>query len=178
MDKSQTLSNDIRIYFDYFRRLSNFCHTWVFSSIPLVIPQVSKNTLILAWLYIQLQPVIRGLWRRFGYRLTSIFQEKTEKIKFGTFETLRGHIFNYIGSAQRRNFLYCPYYLPIRKYAWKTAQNWFFCQFSKTSEKFAFSRKNLGGYLEHWWRCRKHRRNKIKLTHLRKIKFLLMCHRL
>ena len=71
-------------------------------SISLVISQIEKNALILSPLYGELQPVIRGLFRRFGYRSTSIFQEKTEKIKFGIFETLRGHIFNHIGCAQRR----------------------------------------------------------------------------
>ena len=71
------------------------------------------------------------------------FQEKTMKIKFGIFETLRGRIFNHIGSAQRRNFLYFPYYLPIRKYAWKMVQNWFFCKFSKTSEKTAYLQKKV-----------------------------------
>ena len=115
----------------------------IFSSIPLVNHQVSKNTLILALLYSQLQPVIRGLFRRFGYRLTSFFQENTTKIKFGIFETLRGHIFDHIGSAQKPNFLHFPYQLPIRKYAWNTLQNQFFCQFSKTSEKTAYLQKKV-----------------------------------
>ena len=38
--------------------------------------------------------------------------------------------------------------------------------------------KKLRGYLEHWWCCRKHRRNKIKLTHQRQKKFLLKRHTL
>ena len=50
-----------------------------FSSIPLVIPQTAKYTLILAWRYSHLQPVIRGFFRRFGYRLTSIFSGEFRK---------------------------------------------------------------------------------------------------
>ena len=56
-----------------------------FSSIPLVIPQIGKNTLILAWLYSQLQSVIRGLFWRFGYRLTSIFSWENRKNKIWHF---------------------------------------------------------------------------------------------
>ena len=57
----------------------------IFSSIPLVIPQIGKNTLILAWLYSQLQSVIRGLFRRFGYRLTSIFSGENNENKIWHF---------------------------------------------------------------------------------------------
>ena len=115
-----------------------------FSSIPLVILQIGKNALILAWLYSQLQPVIRGLFRRFGYRLTSIFQEKTRKIKFGIFETLRGHIFNHIGGAQKRFLMYFPYYLPIRNYAWKMVQNWFFLPiFENFRKNCLFAKKGM-----------------------------------
>ena len=60
-------------------------HSAEFSSIPLVIPQRGKNTLILAWLYSQLQPVIRGLYRRFGYRLTPIFSGKNIENKIWHF---------------------------------------------------------------------------------------------
>ncbi len=56
-----------------------------FSSIPLVIPQIGKNTLILAWLYSQLQPVIRGLFRQFGNRLTSIFSGENKENKIWHF---------------------------------------------------------------------------------------------
>ena len=40
-----------------------------------------------------------------------------EKLKFGIFETPKWHIFNHIGSAQRRFSLYFAYDLPIMKYA-------------------------------------------------------------
>ena len=40
---------------------------------PLVIPQIRKNRSVLSPLCHQVEPVIRGLFRRFGYRLTSIF---------------------------------------------------------------------------------------------------------
>ena len=72
----------LSIYTDIFHRLASgtdFGQKTIFSSIRLVIPQVSKYTLVLALLYSQLQPVIRGLFRRFGYRLTSIFSGKFSK---------------------------------------------------------------------------------------------------
>ena len=50
-------------------------------SISLIIPQIGQNTLILTQLWSQPQLVIRGLFRRFGYRLTSIFSEKSREIK-------------------------------------------------------------------------------------------------
>ena len=81
---------DIRlsIYADIFHRLASgtdFGQKTIFSSIPLVIPQVSKYTLVLALLYSQLQPVIRGVFRRFGYRLTSIFSGEYNQNKIWYF---------------------------------------------------------------------------------------------
>ena len=74
----------LSIYADIFRRLvsgTNFRQSSTFSSIPLVILQVSKNTLILALLYSQVQPVIRELFRRFGYRSTSFFSGENKENK-------------------------------------------------------------------------------------------------
>ena len=117
---------NVHRYFALFRfwwwfLLSLDIQQYSFSNLPDM-----KNILILAQLYSQPQPVIRGLFRRFGYRLTSIFSGESEKTKFGIFETVKWRIFDHIGSAQRRFWLYFPYYLPIRKYAWKMVQNWFF----------------------------------------------------
>ena len=54
-------------------------------SISLVISQIEKNALILSPLYGELQPVIRGFFRRSGYGLTSIFSEESNKNNFVAF---------------------------------------------------------------------------------------------
>ena len=105
-------------------------------------------------------PLYEDFFDDLGIDRLLFFQEKTEKIKFGIFETLRGHIFNHIGGAQKRFLMYFPYYLPIRKYAWKMVQNWFFCQFSKTSEKIAYLQKKVCRNPPHHSRCRYERRKK------------------
>ena len=52
---------------------------------PLVIPQIGKNALISSPLWRQREHVMRGLFRRFGYRLTSIFSEESRKSNFINF---------------------------------------------------------------------------------------------
>ena len=52
---------------------------------PLVIPQIGKNRSVLSPLQSQVQPVIRGLFRRFGYGLTSIFSGESKKNNFMDF---------------------------------------------------------------------------------------------
>ena len=89
-------------------------------------------------------PLYEDFFDDLGIYWLLFFQENSKKkLKFGIFETPKWHIFNHIGSVQKRKFLYFPYYLPIRKYAWKMVQNWFFCQFSKTSEKIAYLQKKV-----------------------------------
>ena len=119
-----------------------FCYHSIFSSISFMITQMAKIHWFWPYFTANYSPLYEHFNDDLGIDWLLFFQEKTLKIKFGIFETLRGRIFNHIGSAQRPNFLHFPYYLPIRKYAWKTIQNQFFCQFSKTSEKVAYSLKN------------------------------------
>ena len=138
-------------------------------SIPLVIPQTWKIDWFCPNFGANHSPLYEDFFDDLGIDWLLFFQEKTEKIKFGIFETSKWYIFNHIGSAQRHFWLYFPYYLPIRKYAWKMPQNHFFCKFSKTSEKFAFWQKNLGGYPGNHARCRYRRKKVVKTVQQRKI---------
>ena len=145
------------LIFDFFRVSE------VSFSIPLVIPQIGKKHWFWPDFRANYSPLYEVFFDDLGTDWLLFFQENTKKLKFGIFETLRGHIFNHIGGAQRRFLMYFPYYLLIRKYAWKTVQNWFFSKFSKTSEKVAFSRKNLGEYPGNQSRCRYDRRKKSQI---------------
>ena len=73
---------------------------------PLVNPQIGKNTPDFAANYNSLYV---DVFDDLGIDWLVFFQEKTMKIKFGIFETLRGHIFDHIGTVQKPNFLYFPY---------------------------------------------------------------------
>ena len=109
------------------------------------------------------QPVIRGFFRRFGYGLTSIFPGESEKITSWILDAPRGYIFNHIGTIQRRFLTYLAQYLHIAKYASKNAQNRFFCNFSKSSEKVAYLQKKVCQNPQHRSRCRYRRRKIVKI---------------
>ena len=59
--------------------------------------------------------------------------------------------------------MYFPYYLPTRKYAWKTLQKWFFCKFLKTSETTAYLQKKVCRNPPRSSRCRYDCRKKWKM---------------
>ena len=48
----------------------------------------------------------------------------------------------------------------MTSYAWNMLQNWFFCNFSKNSEKTAYLQTNVCRNPPQWWRCRYERRKK------------------
>ena len=91
------------------------------------------------------------------------FKEHPKKIISCILDAPRGHIFNHIGTLQRRFLTYLAQYLHIAKYASKNAQNRFFCNFSKSSEKVAYLQKKVCQNPQHRSRCRYRRRKIVKI---------------
>ena len=148
----------------YFGLWWRFFLSFVLQRIPLVITRLTK----LHWFWPDFRanysPLYDDFFNDLGIDWLLFFQKNSEKTKFGIFETPKWHIFDHIGSAQRRFLLYFPYYLPIRKYAWKMLQNRFFCNFSKTSEKTAYLHKKVCQNPQRSSRCRYERVKKVKST--------------
>ena len=141
-------------------KISAFFHAWGFNNV--VIPHTVMKKIHWFWLNFEgnHSPLYEDLFDDLGIDWLLFFQKKTDKIKFVIFETPKWHIFNHIGSAQRRFWLYFPYYLHISKYAWKMLQIHFFCKFSKTSEKTAYLQKKVYPNPQRSSRCRYRPRKK------------------
>ena len=153
--RAQTTKN-IGVYL----RWDVFCNTWTVRFILYFDPPGNKIPGMKTNFEANYSPLYEDFFDDLGINWLLFFQEKTAKIKSNIFNTYR-HIFNHIGSAQRRFFSQFSILSPYKEIRMKNSSKSFFLQI------FENFRKKVHQNPQQRSRCSYERRKKCQISIIR-----------